>query len=343
MAFPVDMPPHLVQHLANMHLNGLNPAWVLLAEDGKTIVRIGGDWGAYCDVLPAVGDAAESLNPVLWNMFPMSEDFRLSQIETADNRFFDIDVRHDASGACWVLFTDVSKVTRRFQEMQQAANTLHLEYHRKHQLLDRHVGELVMSDLLDGGGLYEKGKRRMICTMFMDIRNFTVFNEAHDAQEVLETVNQYLDVMLDSVIEYDGHVDKITGDGAMVVFGLKHRAHCVQQAFDSALLLMQRVAEVQQQRKQHGRAVLGVGVGIASGEAVTGIVGTHVRRTFTAFGRHVNLAARLESRAPAGAVLLDAASYHDLDDRRHCQFSLRHIQAKGIGEVEAWETFPLQA
>ncbi len=341
MSFPADVPSHLLRYLAKMHLDGIRPAWVRLAEDGVRIAEVGGDWSLYRSVPPVPGELAEELHVSMMGIFPLEEDFRISQVEE-QGRFFDIDALHHA-GRWWVMFTEVTQVTRRLQQMQQATNSMLLKYERQQQLLERHVGDVVTSRMLDGDlELYRDGQRLHICTMFMDIRSFTVFNESHDAQEVLRTVNQYLDVMLDSVLRYDGHVDKITGDGAMVVFGLHASSSpCEQQAFDSALLLMQGIAELQEKREEKGEKPLGVGVGIASGEAVVGLVGTHQRRTFTAFGRHVNLAARLESHARAGSILLDTPTHHALRTYRGCVFESRILHARGIGTLEAWEARPV--
>jgi class 3 adenylate cyclase len=331
-----NLPEHLVNYLADMHLKDMRPAWVRLDESGECIAEIGGDWSAYCDHSPAIGDSADTLNPVLLGFFPMPDDFRLSQVEADDERYFDIDIiQHDG---CWVMFSDVTSITRRLQRMQQATNSLHLEYSRSQQILERHVGQPVVDKVHAGSySLKAEGVRQHITTMFIDVRNFTVFNESHDAQVVMTTINEYLDIILDEVLHHQGIVDKITGDGAMTVFGVsEHHRHCEQAAYDAAMAMMERVAKHNQARESEGLEAMQIGIGIASGEAVTGVVGTHQRRAFTAFGRHVNLAARLESQAPGGSILLDDPTYQALCDRKNQCFTTVQLTLKGIGDMQAW-------
>jgi len=321
-----------------MHLKGLNPAWVKLNSDGLHIAAFGGDWAYYCNEPLSRGMTAENLHPVLFGMLPMEEDFRLSQITLDNGCFFDLDlIWHD--GVCWLLFTDVTTIMARFQDMQQTSNNLHLMNSRYKQMLARHVGSTIVEKVHSGDfQLQEEGVRQHITTLFVDIRSFTVFNEAHDAQVVMTTVNQYLDVMLTSVLAHDGIVDKITGDGAMVVFGvIPHQKASETLAFESALMMMENTIALNAKRADNDLEQLNIGVGIASGEAVVGIVGTHERRAFTAFGRHVNLAARLESKALAGFILLDDGSKQALQHDYQQSFSLTQHYLKGIGDTAVWQ------
>ncbi|MDQ6978735.1 MAG: adenylate/guanylate cyclase domain-containing protein [Mariprofundaceae bacterium] len=333
----LDLPKHLMGYLTDMYLKDMKPAWVRLDASGEHIAEMGGDWSVYCDGTPSIGNPADDLNPVLMGLFPMPDDFRLSQIEGDNERYFDIDIiQHDG---CWVMFSDVTSITLRLQKMQQATNSLHLKYSRSQQILERHVGQPVVDKVHAGSyTLKAEGIRQYITTMFIDVRNFTVFNEAHDAQVVMTTINAYLDIILDEVLNHQGIIDKVTGDGAMTVFGVtgEHKHGAEQSAYDAALIMMNRVASHNQERESQGLEAMKIGMGIASGEAVTGVVGTHKRRAFTAFGRHVNLAARLESKAPGGSILLDDPTYQALSDRKGQTFSTVQLTLKGIGDMQAW-------
>jgi len=334
-----SLPLHLLQHLNNMHLKGLRPAWATLQDDGLHIAAFDGDWVYYCNAPLSLGMAAENLHPVLFGLLPMEEDFRLSQVALDNGAFFDLDIIwHD--GGCWLLFSDVTTIMERFQDMQQTSNDLHLMNSRYKQMLERHVGSTIVEKVHSGDfQLQEEGIRQHITTLFVDIRSFTVFNEAHDAQVVMTTVNQYLDVMLKSVLAHGGIVDKITGDGAMVVFGvMPHQQASEALAFESALMMMENTIALNEERAKNNLEQLNIGIGIASGEAVVGIVGTHERRAFTAFGRHVNLAARLESKAPAGFILLDDPTKQALRHDYEQSFSLTQHHLKGIGDMPVWQT-----
>lgn len=331
------LPKHLLLHLTEMYLQGLNPAWVLLHNDGITIAEIGGDWAYYCNPKPRCGDSVEVLNVILSGLFPITDSFRLSQVEVDGGVYLDIDIlQHD--GCAWVLFTDVTNTTLRLQQMQQASNSIQLKQSRLDGLLDRYVGRSVVDKVSEGQlKLNERGERRNITTLFVDVRNFTVFNESHDAQVVMSTINQYMDEMLQPVLDCDGLIDKITGDGAMALFGViaaERKSPC--SALKAAVAVMDGVRALNIRRKQQSLQQLNVGIGIASGGAVLGAVGTHRRRTFTAFGAHVNLAARLEGSARGGEVIIDAATLNELSVEQKQSFSAISLNLKGIGDVQAW-------
>ncbi|MDQ6974984.1 MAG: adenylate/guanylate cyclase domain-containing protein [Mariprofundaceae bacterium] len=335
----LSLPTHLLQYLSDIHLKGLNPAWIKLDHDGLHIAEFYGDWAYYCSKPLSVGMAADALHPVLFGLLPMTENFHLSQISLENDGFFDLDILWH-KGVCWLLFSDVTAIMQRFQDMQQTSNNLHLMNSRYKQTLERHMGSLIVEKVHSGDfQLEEEGVRQHITTLFVDIRSFTVFNEAHDAQVVMSTVNQYLDVMLKSVLSHAGIVDKITGDGAMTVFGvMPHEQSSEILAFEAALMMMEHTLALNAKRAKNNLEQLKIGIGIASGEAVVGIVGTHERRAFTAFGRHVNLAARLESKAPAGFILLDDPTKQALRNNYDQQsFDLTHHHLKGIGDMPVWQ------
>ncbi|MDQ7001288.1 MAG: adenylate/guanylate cyclase domain-containing protein, partial [Ghiorsea sp.] len=176
------------------------------------------------------------------------------------------------------------------------------------------------------------GERKTITTLFVDIRAFTPFNERYDAQVVMQTLNDYMNGMLPPILQHHGMVDKIMGDGVMAVFGVlpSENDSCLD-AFHAAKQMIQAIATLNQQRMRNGLEQLGIGVGIASGEAVLGILGSHERRAFTAIGRHVNLAARLESNARVGEILIDKTVYQALAQPH--AFTATTLTLKGIGQT----------
>jgi len=272
-------------------------------------------------------------------MLPIVDDFELPHMQLSNNTYTDI-LAFKGTESDWLLFFNVTEKVLQLQEYQQVANELNLLKDQMGRTLGRYVGQEVSQRALDGKLSFKaEGERKEITTLFVDIRGFTPFNESHDAQEVMNTLNQYMNGMLKPILEHHGMIDKIMGDGAMAVFGvLPAETSSVDNAFQAALDIQRLTKTLNSKRKEAGQPVLGVGVGIASGPAVLGILGSHERRAFSAIGKHVNLAARLESNARAGEVLMDKPTTHALSQKPEChQVSL---ELKGIGKTEAYSIPP---
>lgn len=140
------------------------------------------------------------------------------------------------------------------------------------------------------------GEKRMITTLFADIRGFTSFAESLPAEQVVAELNRYLGALAEVVLRWGGTLDKFTGDGFMAFFGapiaqLDHAERGVRAAIE-----MMKVAESL-------GGILQVGIGISTGEAVVGNVGSFLRMEYTAIGDSVNLASRLQEKADGGQIL----------------------------------------
>ncbi len=334
------LPQPLYQHIASHSIQQLEPAWLQLKKGSDCILQAGGTWQHYYPQQPQVGQQATELFDVLIGMLPIIEDFELPQIQLQDGQYTDIfalaDKEHD-----WLLFCDVTQNTLQLQQYQQVSNDLILLKAQMKQTLHRYVGHEISERITQGEmQLDAAGERKTIATLFVDIRGFTPFNERHDAQVVMQTLNDYMHCMLPSILQHHGMVDKIMGDGVMAVYGiLASETDCCFNALHSAEQMIQAVHTLNQQRLSQGLEQLGIGVGIASGEAVLGILGSHERRTFTAIGRHVNLAARLESNARVGEILIDQATYQALNQPQ--TFTPVTLTLKGIGQTDIFsQTLP---
>jgi len=138
-------------------------------------------------------------------------------------------------------------------------------------------------------------KKTDITVMFSDIRGFTTISEKLDAQELAVFLNQYLSDMTSLVFENHGTLDKYIGDAVMAFWGApfedeKHAAH----GCNSALRMMQRVREMQRVWEASGKPKLDIGIGLNSGVASVGNMGSVLRYGYTALGDTVNLSSRLE-------------------------------------------------
>lgn len=177
------------------------------------------------------------------------------------------------------------------------------------------VRDAIVDMALRDPALVRPGGRQMeVSVLFADIRGFTRMSENLSPPEVVEILNLYLDSMEEQIFEHGGTLDKYTGDGMMVLFGapLPQPDHA-QRAVRAALAMQQAAAEVSRRRKDIEWEVV-YGIGITTGPAVVGHVGSQRRLDYTAIGDTVNLAARLEGIAPPGSIYISQAAYEAVKD-----------------------------
>lgn len=135
------------------------------------------------------------------------------------------------------------------------------------------------------------GEKRVITAFFLDIENFTHLSEGLSPQEVVKLINLYFDALSKVVMAHGGTVDKFEGDAIMALFGapVPSEDHAVK-ACAAALAIREKMAEL---NAASGRT-LNVRIGLATGEAIVGNMGSENRFDYTAMGDTVNTASRLE-------------------------------------------------
>ena len=225
-----------------------------------------------------------------------------------------------------------------------------------HYLKPEIVSELAktrggVDDILRGG------ERRDITLMFVDIRGFTSMSESMAAGDVTEVVQMYLDHLSGIIFTWDGTVDKYVGDEIMAFWNAPraqadHALLAVRCAYDC----VNRAAELQERLLAKGLPPIRWGIGINTGAAVVGNMGSRSRLQYTALGDTVNTAARFCSHAPAFQVLIGEMTYQMCKDYIAVEL-VPGVQLKGksaetfrIYEVTAirqapdapWVQFPTQ-
>ena len=222
---------------------------------------------------------------------------------------------------------------------------LELERHQDEEerikdLLGRYVSHQVAQQILTHGGLAVCGERREMTILFADIRGFTTFSEKLPPERVVALLNDYLAAMTDVVFKYDGTVDKFLGDGLMVIFGapLSH-SDDVCRAVACAQEMQAVFKRLRLKWRSEGLPDLSLGIGLNTGEAVVGSIGSVRRLDYTAIGDVVNTAQRLQSIAIGGQILVSTTTRACLNGV--VVESLGPKQVKG--KREAIEVFSLAA
>jgi adenylate cyclase len=141
-----------------------------------------------------------------------------------------------------------------------------------------------------------KGERRRVTVLFSDLRGFTSMAEAMAPEDVVLLLGEFFDRMVEVILRQQGTIDKFLGDGMMVIFGAPlDDAYQEQHAVTAACEMQNELRALCAKWQAEGRATLKMGVGINSGPAIVGNIGSAEHMEYTAIGDTVNLAARLES------------------------------------------------
>ncbi|WFD10525.1 CHASE2 domain-containing protein [Tepidibacter hydrothermalis] len=203
-----------------------------------------------------------------------------------------------------------------------------IERKRITNIFGKYVAPQVVNEIIKGGEDVLKlgGTRREITTLFVDIRGFTPLSEKAQAEEVIHILNDYLELCEESVFKNGGTVDKFIGDATMAIFNApldlnEHAFKAVKTAWDMKIG-SQILQDTLQERFGH---TVQFGIGINTGDAVVGNIGSKHRMDYTAIGDSVNTAARLESNAKGGQILMSKDTYEMVKDK---------IEAKYLGEIK---------
>jgi adenylate cyclase len=138
-------------------------------------------------------------------------------------------------------------------------------------------------------------RKTEISVMFSDVRGFTSISEKLDAQELADLLNQYLTEMTRIVFRNQGTLDKYIGDAVMAIWGAPfEELDHAERACRAAIEMMARLGELQKEWRVRNQPVLEIGIGINSGIASVGNMGSALRYGYTALGDAVNLSSRLE-------------------------------------------------
>jgi len=230
---------------------------------------------------------------------------------------------------------EIGALTEAFNQM---ARSLGEKEHIK-RAFSRYVAREVVDQILkDPEHLVLTGERREVTVLFCDVRGFTPTAERLSPEEVVGLLNNFYNLMIDTIFRYQGTVDKFLGDGVMAVFGapIYRQDHAVQ-AVRAALDMQVGIRALSDRLVEEGKDPIAVGIGVNAGEAIAGTVGTDERMEYTVIGDNVNLAARLEANALAGQILISEQTYRRVEEQVTAR-SLGRIKVKGKqGEIGVYE------
>ncbi len=195
-------------------------------------------------------------------------------------------------------------------------------------LFSKFHGSSIAEDLMNkkiGVG----GSNKEVTVFFSDIRGFTSFSETRSPEEVVSMLNEYFAIMVRIIQQNHGIVDKFIGDAIMAVWGApKTTPRDAQNAVRACLEMRKSLAELNQRRQQKGQPPILIGMGLHTGPAISGTIGSDDRMEYTVIGDTVNMTSRIESSTKAFGtdLLISEATARAVD----IEFGLLHAGAAEV-------------
>jgi len=159
----------------------------------------------------------------------------------------------------------------------------------------RYMSKEVADQLLAAGESELGGKVQHVSILFSDVRSFTSIAESLGARETVSMLNEYFEDMVDVILNNGGILDKYIGDAIMALFGAPFSGeHDADNAVKVANDMLVALRALNERRAAGGKKPITVGIGVNSGDAIVGSIGSTKRMEYTVIGDSVNLASRLE-------------------------------------------------
>jgi len=202
------------------------------------------------------------------------------------------------------LLTTIANLAAISLEEASLRDTIRKETEARQSLMRYHSPQVVEKIIKDKGDI--KVAEMMITILFTDIKDFTLMTESAGPLETVNLLNEYFDIITDIVFQYNGSIDKFIGDAAMAMFGAPFSSINYTEMAVRAAIDIQR-----ELKKLHKYAVR---IGINTGPAIIGNIGSAKRMEYTSVGDTVNVASRLEKMAVPGKIYIGETTYQLIKD-----------------------------
>ena len=196
--------------------------------------------------------------------------------------------------------------------------------------ISRLIPPSVVEQVLKGELQIEKGGRLQEVTMlFSDIRGFTTMSDGRPPQEIVNTLNEYFEVMVDILFKYAGTLDKFVGDEIIGLFGAPIAIEDAPfKAVACGIAMLQGLEEFNRTRAAENQAAIRIGIGINTGNVITGSIGSTRALQYTAIGDAMNVASRLVNVAGSGEIIVSEDTYRHVVGRVDAT-ALQPVKVKG--------------
>ncbi|MEY2586989.1 MAG: hypothetical protein RLY11_838 [Bacteroidota bacterium] len=196
----------------------------------------------------------------------------------------------------------------------------------------KYVSKQIVDQLLENEEMQNLGGQEQEATiLFSDIRGFTSMSEGMAPNEVVETLNDYFNLMIEIIFKYNGTLDKIIGDALMVIYGAPNSTEKdTENAVLTAIEMQEKLIEFNQRRVINSQLPITIGIGINRGRVISGNIGSRQQMNFTVIGDSVNLASRLCSAAKADEIIVSETVWEYIQNNKSLKSrKLNPIKVKG--------------
>jgi len=209
------------------------------------------------------------------------------------------------------------------------AKDIEREAHTRAQF-SRLISTAVVEQIVKGELNLEKGGRLSEITMlYSDIRGFTAMADGRPPEEVVNTLNEYFEVMVDVLFQHSGTLDKFVGDEIIGLFGAPIPIDdATFKAVQCAKAMMDGLAEFNRTREAENQEPIEIGIGINTGNVITGAIGSTRALQYTAIGDAMNVASRLVNIAKRGEIIMSEETYRKVADRVEAE-AMPPVKVKG--------------
>jgi adenylate cyclase len=208
------------------------------------------------------------------------------------------------------------------------------EKNKIRKIFSQYVSPAALTAMVDEYENYAKagnGSKEIVTVLFSDVRGFTTLSENLPPEQVVEILNFYFSKMTEAVHKHNGTIDKFIGDATMAIWGapIKSDNHAID-AVNAAMEMMEKLKEVNAWLEEKNLPSLKIGIGINTGEAILGSIGSEQKADYTVIGDTVNLASRLEgvTKQYDCEIIVSEATKKALNDRIPCHV-VDMIKVKG--------------
>ena len=200
------------------------------------------------------------------------------------------------------------------------------------EIFGRYVSHDVKTHLLASPEGFGRSERRMLTVLMADIRGFTTLADLLAPEYAVEMLNGYLETASEVILRRNGTINEILGDSLLVFFGAPLQDElAAEHAVAAAVELQLAMAELNDRHRSKDLPGLEIGIGIHTGEALVGTIGSRHRQKYAAVGKNVNLVSRIEGQTLGGQILVSEATRSAVGDSLETSGQVQ-LRLKGVAD-----------
>ena len=210
------------------------------------------------------------------------------------------------------VFSDITEINelRDSVAAMEKIKKLNDQLSQKNAFIKKTFGRYLSDDIVEAilntkDGLSIGGKRRVVSIMFTDIRGFTAMSEKMDPEDLITMLNLYLSEMTDIIQANHGTIIEFIGDAILAIFGAPVDSDTKEyDAVKCAIMMQQKIPDLNEDFRKRNYPEIAMGIGIHTGDAIVGNIGSVKKTEYDIIGKNVNLASRIETYTIGGQILI---------------------------------------